>query len=257
MISKLSFIFRAPSVSQEKEFQRFQISEKRDWYLQTNPMVRLGSDFAYREKIALIKSLLHDVQGPILDLGGNVAGEAIVLKQLGRDLVVGDINEVALGISKERCEKFFLTQPPYLALDVHSLPIKENSFSCVTVIEALHHFYSYPRALSEIKRILRPGGKLISIEPNGLNPIRRLSEIRDRFRGSIEKSFFCRQLNNLCVQSGFSHVRIQSVPFGKSSLKLDELSPSRQKIAKIHGWLSQNYPAIFGNLVLEAYKPGK
>ena len=251
---KLSLLFSSPTVIQEREFQRSQIAAKRDWYFQTNPLDRIQFDPAYKHKIDLIKTHLGRPKGVILDIGGNVAGEAIVLQQLGLNFLVGDINEIALGISRERCKRFKLTKPRYVALDVHNIPVQEGSCSAVTVIEALHHFYSYPKALAEIRRILEPGGKLISLEPNGLNPIRRLSEIRDRFRGTIEKSFFCAQLKGLCKRAGFSRVTIQPVSFGKSCYKLDELSPCRRNIAKMHGWLSQNYPSVFGNLLIEAYK---
>jgi SAM-dependent methyltransferase len=214
----------------------------------------MKADPAYKEKVDLIKKHLGRPKGVILDIGGNVAGEAIVLQQSGLNLLVGDINEIALGISRERCMRFDLSKPRYVALDVHNIPIQEGSCSAVTVIEALHHFYSYPKALSEIRRILKPGGKFISLEPNGLNPIRRLSEVRDRFKGTIEKSFFCGQLNSLCSRAGFSRVRIQPVSFGKSCYKLHELPSYRRHIARMHGWLSQNYPSVFGNLLIEAYK---
>ena len=94
---KLSLIFSSPTVIQEKEFQRSQIAAKRDWYFRTNPLNRIQFDPAYKHKIDLIKRHLGSPKGVILDIGGNVAGEAIVLQQSGLNFLVGDINEIALG----------------------------------------------------------------------------------------------------------------------------------------------------------------
>jgi SAM-dependent methyltransferase len=215
----------------------------------------MKNDPAYEAKVNLIRKHLPVSPGLILDIGGNVAGEAIVLQQFGRRFLVGDINDVALGVSKKRCEVFDLKQPHYLTMDVHNLPIRSDSLSTVTVIEALHHFYSYEQALSEIFRILEPGGKFVSLEPNGWDPIRRLSEVRDRFRGTIEKSFYQRQIRRLCQNVGFESVRIYPVSLLKSASKFSNRPPWRKSISSFYARLSHRYPVVFGNLLIEAYKP--
>jgi SAM-dependent methyltransferase len=254
-MANLKYLIRSPSIKEEREFERSHIANRREWYFRTNPLDRMKKDPAYEQKVNLIKDHLIRTESLILDIGGNVAGEAIILQQLGWKVLVGDINDIALGVSRERCKRFNLKQPNYIALDVHNLPLTNESFSVVTVIEALHHFYSYEKALSEIYRILKPGGKLVSLEPNGWDPIRRFSEIRDRFRGTIEKSFYPTQLKRLCREVGFSDVRIQSIAHGRSCSKLEHLPSYRKRISRLYGWFTQNYPTVFGNLLIEAYKP--
>lgn len=124
--------------------------------------------------------------------------------------------------------KFGLRQPGYVALDVHALPFADESFGAVTVIEALHHFPDYARALSEIHRVLRPGGILYSYEPNALNPIRRLSEVRDRMRGTVETSFYSGQIARLCAAAGFRAVTVTAVPGAKSTWKMEEVPRYRR-----------------------------
>ncbi|MBI2099171.1 class I SAM-dependent methyltransferase [Candidatus Uhrbacteria bacterium] len=45
--------------------------------------------------------------------------------------------------------------------DAHALPFPDNSFDLVLCIEVLEHLKSPERAIAEMKRVLRPGGKLI------------------------------------------------------------------------------------------------
>jgi SAM-dependent methyltransferase len=251
---KLRHIFKPADAQQEREFERINVEGKRGRYLETNPLTRYETDVAYREKVDRIKAGLGEPNGLVLDIGGNTAGEATLLKQLGYEIIVGDINETALDISRQRVEKFGLKSPRYVALDVHHLPFKDNSFSTVTVIEALHHFVNYDQALKEIFRILKPGGKLFSLEPNGLSPLRRASEVRDRLRGTIEKSFYVSQLKKLGTKAGFSEVKVECIAIGRSSWKLQEVPAYRRPIARLHGWLALNFPRIFGTLRLEARK---
>lgn len=44
------------------------------------------------------------------------------------------------------------------------LPFDDHSFDIVTVRRAPHHFQSIPRALAEMRRVLRPGGTLLVID---------------------------------------------------------------------------------------------
>lgn len=253
---KFRHIFEPPSVSEEREFERVNVTAKLERYLRTNPLDRFATDEAYRNKVELIERNLGSIRGPILDIGGNTAGEATILQQRGFRMVVGDINESALDISRQRVEKFGLRSPDYVALDAHHLPFRDASFSAVTVIEALHHFVEYDRVLGEIHRVLKPGGRLFSAEPNSLNPIRRASEVRDRLRGTIEKSFYAGELRRMCEKAGFAPVTVKPFAHGKSSWKMEEVPVYRRSAARFHGWLSHTFPVVFGSHALVAEKGG-
>ena len=124
------------------------------------------------------------------------------------------------------------------------------------MLEALHHFVDYDRVLGEIFRVLRPGGRLVSLEPNSLNPIRRASEVRDRLRGTIEKSFYARDLERLCEKAGFTNAKVTAYGSRKSSWKMEEIPAYRRSLAHLHGWLSETFPVVFGALALVAHKAG-
>ncbi len=252
----LKFLRRPPSVLEERDFERENVRQKTGRYLETNPMDRFETDLPWREKVLAIEGALQGIKGLVLDIGGNTAGEATVLCQRGLRIVVSDINEYALDVSRQRVRKFGLKSPWFIACDAHHLPFADASFSAVTVIEALHHFSDYGQALSEINRILKPGGRLYSTEPNALNPLRRASEIRDRLRGTVEKSFTVGQLQRLCKTAGFEEVVVEPFAIGRSTWKLKEVPLYRRPIARLHGWLAVNVPRFFAGHAIHAKKPG-
>lgn len=54
----------------------------------------------------------------------------------------------------------------------NSLPWPSRDFDVVTLTGVLHHFFAPLKALSEIWRVLRPGGRLIVVDPCFFPPIR-------------------------------------------------------------------------------------
>ena len=50
------------------------------------------------------------------------------------------------------------------------LPFEENTFDVVHSWDFLHHVPDVPKALSEVRRVLKPEGRYIAVEPNLVNP---------------------------------------------------------------------------------------
>jgi ubiquinone/menaquinone biosynthesis C-methylase UbiE len=61
----------------------------------------------------------------------------------------------------------------FYAGDAHNVPFADDSFDVVVGRSILHHL-DFERALREIMRILRPGGRAIFVEPLGDNPAGKL-----------------------------------------------------------------------------------
>jgi demethylmenaquinone methyltransferase/2-methoxy-6-polyprenyl-1,4-benzoquinol methylase len=252
----LKNLLRAPTKEEERAFERENVLRKREHYLATNPLERFSGDPAYRAKVERIEAALGEPGGRVLDVGGNTAGEATILQQHGYRMVVGDINEAALDISRERVGKFGLKQPEFVAFDAHHLPFRDGTFQAVTIIEALHHMVDYGQVLAEVHRVLAPGGIFYSMEPNALNPIRRAAEVRDRFRGTIEKSFYPGQLRRLVEAAGFERVEVEAFGIEKPEWKRQEVPGYRRWLFRLHCWLGLRYPGWFGSLAVTARKAG-
>lgn len=83
--------------------------------------------------------------------------------------------------------------------DVMSLPFKDESFDFVTGQTVLIHLKDPVIALKEIKRVLKPGGLLLSSEPNNLANATVSNNVIDKL--SIDDRMI-RIKNNLRVQKG-------------------------------------------------------
>ena len=57
-----------------------------------------------------------------------------------------------------------LTNVNLQVADVSSLPFEDNFFDYVTTTEAFHHYYDQNKALSEMKRVVKPRGKVIIVD---------------------------------------------------------------------------------------------
>jgi demethylmenaquinone methyltransferase/2-methoxy-6-polyprenyl-1,4-benzoquinol methylase len=88
---------------------------------------------------------------------------------LGR-VVHTDINEAMLRVGRSRLENAGHVLPT-LAANAESLPFPSRSFDCVTIGFGLRNVTHKDRALAEMRRVLRPGGRAVVLEfskPNAL-----------------------------------------------------------------------------------------
>ena len=117
-----------------------QIDKHRARWQQKPALRAVYQDYQHRIRQSL-------VPGPVLEIGGGSGN----LKDALPDAVSLDVQWA-----------------PWLDIvaDAHQLPFAENSFSNIVMLDVFHHL-SYPaRFLREAMRVLRPGGRLVMIEPN-------------------------------------------------------------------------------------------
>jgi SAM-dependent methyltransferase len=82
------------------------------------------------------------------------------------------------------------------AADAVTLPFRDGSFASVLIRDLLHHLLKPEEAVREAVRVLRTGGTLLVIEPNGRNPFVALqarlvpseSRLRSFTPGSVRKT---------------------------------------------------------------------
>lgn len=245
------------SKEQEREFEKNHILRQKDRYLETDVLERVQSDGGYRDKLELIERFLREHPGaPVLDLGANTAGEAEVLASRGHEIVATDINEIALGLSKQRANSFGRSGPTYYAGDAHRLPFQTGTFRSLIAFEVLHHFEELDTVLAEIYRVLKPGGSLFAYEPFALNPYRRIAELRFVVMGSIERSFTVGGLRKQLEGAGFSVDSTERHVLPPSEWKKRNATRFRAALKDTYYEVGRRFLPVFGNIVVVATKPG-
>jgi demethylmenaquinone methyltransferase/2-methoxy-6-polyprenyl-1,4-benzoquinol methylase len=78
-------------------------------------------------------------------------------------VVLTDINNAMLGIGRNRLLDEGIVVP-VTQCDAERLPFASDFFDCVTVAFGLRNMTHKDRALAEMRRVLRPGGRLLVLE---------------------------------------------------------------------------------------------
>lgn len=130
-----------------------------------NRFMTMGIDTIWRKKA--IKSLAPLKPKMILDVAtgtGDFALESIRRLQpekiIGVDISQGMLNVAMEKIKKKRLEKQFSVQ----VADSESLPFEDDTFDAITVAFGVRNFENLEKGLSEMLRVLKPGGKAVILE---------------------------------------------------------------------------------------------
>lgn len=148
-----------------------------------NHFLSLGIDKGWRRKV--VRMLKKDNPEKILDIATGTADLAIALTKIPGANVTGvDISAGMLKVGGEKIEKRGLTERIALQLgDSENLPFEDNSFDAITVAFGVRNFENLEQGLSEILRVIKPGGTVAILEfsqPTGF-PFKQLYRFYFKF----------------------------------------------------------------------------
>jgi demethylmenaquinone methyltransferase / 2-methoxy-6-polyprenyl-1,4-benzoquinol methylase len=119
------------------------------------------------KRIAVQKCALRP-DHQVLDLAGGTGDlTALIAKELGPKgrVFLTDINEDMLSVAKNRLiDRGLLQSVEYLEANAECLPFENNRFHCVIMGFGLRNVTDKARALIEIERVLKPGGRAVILE---------------------------------------------------------------------------------------------
>ncbi|HEY2603733.1 MAG TPA: class I SAM-dependent methyltransferase [Thermoleophilaceae bacterium] len=133
--------------------------------------------------------------------------------------------------------------------DAYSTPFADDSFDIVVGGSILHHL-DLERALPEIRRVLRPGGRAVFVEPLAHNPILRAGRVLTRKVRSEDGRPFSESDWERCANyfPDFEHVEreLSTIPLMPLNLML---SPRRQEGLARKVWafderIMERYPRL-------------
>ncbi len=142
----------------------------------------LPHSFFMRAKADLLRELIARRLGPekpaMLDVGCGVGGFHPLLRGMVGRLSGIDVSSDC--ITQARINNSDVAYPDF---DGRHFPFENASFDLVTTICVMHHVApaDWAHFMSEMRRVVRPGGLICVIEHNPLNPLTRLAVSRCEF----------------------------------------------------------------------------
>lgn len=129
-----------------------------------NRVLSLGIDRLWRKEV--VRILKGHTPRTILDVATGTADLAIEALSLDPEQVVGvDIAEEMLAVGRDKIRSLGADGIVVLqAADAENLPFAEDTFDAVTVAFGVRNFEDLGRGLSEMSRVLKPGGIVAILE---------------------------------------------------------------------------------------------
>lgn len=126
-----------------------------------NHFFSVGIDKLWRRK--LVRLIGESKPKHLLDVATGTADLAIAETKLNPDKIIGiDISEKMLAIGKEKTKDY-----PTIELqlgDSENIQFSDNTFDAVSVSFGVRNFENVTVGLEEMRRVLKPGGKVFILE---------------------------------------------------------------------------------------------
>lgn len=163
----------------------------------------------------------------VLEIGCGMGIDGSQFSKNGATYYGVDLTENAIGISKEFFSLFGY-KGKFKIANAENLPFKDSEFDHVYSWGVIHHSPNTKNIISEIYRVLKPGGSLCVMvyNKNSINYYIEIMFLRKLFRYFLYSNLF----TNLIVKLGFDKRKIY---------RQKEILESKKKISK-NEWISMN-----------------
>lgn len=204
-----------------------------------NRVISFGIDISWRKKVVQLVSKNNPKQ--ILDIATGTGDLAIMMSQLNPDKIIGlDISAGMLDVGKRKIANVNLSDKIDMVVgDSENMPFDDNTFDAITVSFGVRNFANLDKGLTEIKRVLKPGGTFVILETS--NPTKFPFKQGYKFyttyilpfigkifsRDKAAYSYLCESanifpfgeaFNNILQKNGFINTEYRPVTFGVATI---------------------------------------
>lgn len=123
----------------------------------TNDVLSMGEDRRWRRRV--VEAVDPRPGQMILDLAAGTGTSSQTFAERGSRVVAADLSLGMLAVGKQR-----QPQLDFVAGDALTLPFADDSFDAVTITFGLRNVEHTLTALAEMRRVTRPGGRLVVCE---------------------------------------------------------------------------------------------
>lgn len=144
----------------------------------------------------------------VLDLGCGPGDGTVRLAELGGIAIGLDYSEGMLG----KAGKEPLTRGRLLRGDAGRLPFKDGAFDKVVCTNSFHHYPDHFAALKEVRRVLRPGGVLVLVDPRADHLLGWLMiDVGERLIFGLDevRIFSLEAWRRMLADAGFSSAKVE------------------------------------------------
>jgi demethylmenaquinone methyltransferase / 2-methoxy-6-polyprenyl-1,4-benzoquinol methylase len=127
-------------------------------YDRTNAVATLGLE-RYHWRPQTVAAIAPKPGMRILDLAAGTGSSSVELMRAGASVVSCDFSVGMLRVGRR-----MFPELSFIAGDALRLPFADESFDCVTISWALRNVNDVTVALTEMRRVTRPGGRLVVLE---------------------------------------------------------------------------------------------
>lgn len=132
-------------------------------YDRMNHGLSLGIDRLWRRRFVRRLSRKLPEKAAVLDLACGTGDLTKALSNKGYHVTGLDISSEMMAIAREKC-RYLSPKPGFVLGSAEQIPFPDGSFDAVTIAFGLRNFDHRAQCLSEIRRVLRPGGRLAVLE---------------------------------------------------------------------------------------------
>ena len=204
-----------------------------------NRVISFGIDVKWRKKVVAIVGKNNPKQ--ILDIATGTGDLAIMLAQTNPDKITGlDISAGMLDVGKQKIAKANLSDTIEMIVgDSENMPFDDNTFDAITVSFGVRNFANLDKGLTEIKRVLKPGGTFVVLETSNptqfpfkqgyqfytsfilplIGKMFSKDKVAYSYLSESANSFpFGKAFNNILEKNGFINANNKPVTFGVASI---------------------------------------
>lgn len=126
-------------------------------YDRTNSVLSMGNSLVWR--MQTVRAIAPRAGERILDVAAGTGTSSAALARSGAEVVAVDFSAGMIEVGRVKHPKI-----TFVEADAMALPFKANEFDAVTISFGLRNIENPRKALKELYRVLKPGGRLVICE---------------------------------------------------------------------------------------------
>src|ERR1700741_762299 len=164
--------------------------------------------------------VLVEMAGPkpvdqVLDVATGTGNTALALAPLVLRVIGLDVASAMLDQARARAQAEKIENAEFVSGSAEEIPFPDVEFSLVVSRHAPHHFHRLHQFLSEVRRVLKPGGRFVAADQ--ISPSAEIAGWVDRWERTRDPSHFRQRTvaewKEMTAAAGFSWIQDQVVPY--------------------------------------------